>query len=105
MRFSNPPWRAAWERRHYASIRQEFDRRVRAGEFREVAHNGAGQQFTTTGMIRMEREIIARMQEGNRRGYNDPLLVSPQVRNSDRRPAPGTERRATQRRGRPIPLA
>ena len=47
-----------------ASIRQEFERRVRTGEFREVAHNGAGPRFTTTGMIRMEREIIARMQEG-----------------------------------------
>ena len=49
----------------YASIRQEFERRVGAGEFREVAHNGAGLHFTTTDMIRMEREIIARMQEGN----------------------------------------
>jgi ATP-dependent exoDNAse (exonuclease V) alpha subunit len=56
--------------------------RVRSGEFREVAHNGAGPHFTTTGMVRMEREIIARMQEGNRHGYNDPLMVSPQVRNS-----------------------
>ena len=64
----------------YASIRQEFDRRVRSGEFREVAYNGAGSHFTITGMIRMEREIIARMQEGNRRGYDDPMLVSAQVR-------------------------
>lgn len=72
----------------YAGIRQEFERRVRAGEFREIAQNGASQHFTTTGMIRMEREIIARMQEGNRRGYEDPLLVSPQVRNGikDRHP-------------------
>lgn len=64
------------------SIRQEFERRVRAGEFREVIHNGKGAHFTTAGMIRMEREVIARMQEGNRRGYDDPLLISPQVRNS-----------------------
>jgi ATP-dependent exoDNAse (exonuclease V) alpha subunit len=64
----------------YASIRQEFDRRVRAGEFRKVAHNGAGPHFTTNGMIRMEREILLRMQEGNRRSYDDPMLVSPQVR-------------------------
>ena len=72
----------------YASIRQEFERRVRKGEFREVAHNGAGPHFTTSGMIRMEHEIIARMHEGNRRGYNDLLLISPQVRNSieDRHP-------------------
>jgi conjugative relaxase-like TrwC/TraI family protein len=65
----------------HASIRQEFERRVCTGEFREVAHNGAGPHFTTTGMIHMERDIIARMQEGNRRSSSDPLLVSPQVRN------------------------
>jgi conjugative relaxase-like TrwC/TraI family protein len=72
----------------YASIRQEFERRVRTGEFRKVAHNGAGQHFTTTGMIRMEREILLRMQEGNRRGYDDHMLVSPQVRirTEDRHP-------------------
>jgi conjugative relaxase-like TrwC/TraI family protein len=64
----------------YASIRQEFERRVRTGEFREVTHNGSGSHFTTTGMIHMEREIIARMQEGNRPGYPEPMLVSPHVR-------------------------
>jgi len=80
----------------YASIRQEFERRVRTGEFREVAHSGAGSHFTTTNMIRMEREIIARMQEGNPRGCADPLFVAPQVRNSvsDRHP----ELNAAQRR-------
>ena len=65
----------------YANIQREFERRIRTGEFREVAHSGAGRQFTTTSMIRMEREIIDRMQEGNRRSSSDPLLVSPQVRN------------------------
>jgi conjugative relaxase-like TrwC/TraI family protein len=64
----------------YAAIQGEFDRRVRVGEFREVAQNGAGPHFTTTGMIRMEREIIARMQEGNRRTTSDSMLVSPYVR-------------------------
>jgi len=80
----------------YAAIRQEFDRRVRMGEFREVAHNGADPHFTTTRMIRMEREIIERMQEGNRRSSSDPLLVSPHVRNGikDRHP----ELSAAQRR-------
>ncbi len=79
----------------YAGIRQEFERRVRTGEFREIAHSGADRRFTTTEMIRMEREIIAWMQEGNRRGYGDPMLVSPQVRDSvrDRHP----ELSATQR--------
>jgi len=64
----------------YASIRQEFERRIKTGEFREIGHNGAGRQFTTTAMMHREREIIVRMQDGNRRGYGDPMLVSPQVR-------------------------
>jgi len=67
----------------YASIRQEFERRVKAGEFREVAHSGAGRQFTTSAMVRMEREIVARMQDGNRRDYGDPMLVSPQGADQD----------------------
>ena len=72
----------------YGGIVQEFERRVKTGEFREIGQSGAGQQFTTTAMMRMEREIIARMQEGNQRGYGDPMLVSPQVRISaeDRHP-------------------
>ncbi len=64
----------------YAQVRQEFERRIEAGEFREVSHVGAGQQFTTATMVRMEREIVGRMQEGNRRDYSDPMLVSPHVR-------------------------
>lgn len=80
----------------YASIRQEFESRVRTGEFRELDHKGAGQRFTTTGMIRMEREIIARIQEGNTRGHESPLLVSPQVRNEvrDRHPELSTAQRS-----------
>jgi ABC-type glutathione transport system ATPase component len=66
----------------------EFERRVEAGEFREVSHVGAGQQYTTTAMVRMEHEIIDRMQDGNRRDYSDPMLVSPRVRiaTEDRHP-------------------
>jgi conjugative relaxase-like TrwC/TraI family protein len=72
----------------YSSIHQEFERRVRTGEFREVANGGADRQFTTSAMVRMEREIITRMRDGNQRGYGDPMLVSPQVRISaeDRHP-------------------
>jgi len=72
----------------YTSIRQEFERRIKTGEFREVDRNGAGRQFTTTAMVRMEREIITRMQEGNQRGYGNPMLVSAQVRirTEDRHP-------------------
>ncbi|MGA2170910.1 MAG: MobF family relaxase [Terracidiphilus sp.] len=72
----------------YAKIRQEFERRIEAGEFREIPHVGAGQQFTTAAMERMEREIVGRMQEGNQRNYSDPMLVSPHVRiaTEDRHP-------------------
>lgn len=61
----------------YAHIRQEFSQRAARGEFRTV---GARQQYTTAAMLRMEREIVARMQEGNQRGMNDPMLASPRIR-------------------------
>jgi len=72
----------------YTQVRQEFERRIDAGEFQEVSQAGAGQQYTTAAMVRMEREIVARMQEGNRRDYSDPMLVPPQVRiaTEDRHP-------------------
>src|SRR5271168_1532971 len=40
-------------------------------------------------MIRMEREIVGHMQHGNQRGYDDAMLVSPQLRiwTEDRHPA------------------
>src|SRR3984893_4031227 len=50
------------------------------GQFTNDSHVGAGRQYTTAGMVRMEREIVSRMQEGNRRDYSDPMLVMPQVR-------------------------
>src|SRR5271155_1876532 len=64
----------------YAQVRREFERRIEAGEFREVLHTSAGQHYTTATMVRMEREIVGRMQEGNRCDYGDPMLVSPRVR-------------------------
>jgi conjugative relaxase-like TrwC/TraI family protein len=72
----------------YAHIRQEFVQRAARGEFRTVDHAGAGQQYTTAAMLRMEREIVTRMQEGNQRGMSDPMLVSPQIRitTEDRHP-------------------
>src|SRR5260370_6163850 len=79
----------------YAQVRQEFERRIGTGEFREVSHVGAGRQYTTAAMVRMEREVVGRMQEGNRRDYSDPMLVSPPVRiaTEDRHP----ELKASQR--------
>jgi conjugative relaxase-like TrwC/TraI family protein len=67
---------------NFAQVRQEFDRRVQAGEFRAVEYGPkhAGQQYTTAAMLRMERETIGQMQEGNRRGYSDPMLIEGRVR-------------------------
>jgi conjugative relaxase-like TrwC/TraI family protein len=72
----------------YAHIRQEFSQRAARGEFRTVDHGGAGQQYTTAAMLRMEREIVARMQEGNQRGASDPMLVDSHIRiaTEDRHP-------------------
>jgi hypothetical protein len=72
----------------YAHVRQEFEQRAARGEFRTVDHAGAGQQYTTAAMLRMEREIVARMQEGNQRGVNDPMLVDSHIRvaTEDRHP-------------------
>jgi flagellar biosynthesis GTPase FlhF len=72
----------------YSSIRQEFHRRIKTGEFQELSQIGARKLYTTRVMAGMEREIIARMLEGNRRGYSDPMLVSPHLRiaTEDRHP-------------------
>lgn len=64
----------------YSEIEQELNRRIRSGELREVAQNGTEQQFTTKEMIRLEREIIVRVQEGNHRDFSDPMLASSEVR-------------------------
>jgi hypothetical protein len=64
----------------YAHIRQEFVQRAARGEFRTVDHAGAGQQYTTAAMLRMEREIVTRMQEGNQRGVSDSMLVDARIR-------------------------
>jgi ATP-dependent exoDNAse (exonuclease V) alpha subunit len=72
---------------NFAQVRQEFDKRVQTGEFRAPEPNSRqygpkhkDQQYTTAAMLRMERETIGQMQEGNRRGYSDPMLVEGRVR-------------------------
>jgi len=72
---------------NFAQIRQEFERRVQTGEFRVVELSAKqrgqkhdGPRYTTEAMLRMERETIGRMQEGNRRGADDPMLVAPRLR-------------------------
>jgi len=76
----------------YAQVRQEFAHRAVRGEFRTV---GAGQQYTTATMLRMEREIVAKMQEGNQRGVNAPTLVNARIRiaTEDRHPELNTSQR------------
>ncbi len=73
----------------YGQVRHEFEQRVMRGEFRafEQTDGRAAPQYTTAEMIRMEKEIVGRMQRGNERGY-DPMLVSPQLRiwTEDRHP-------------------
>jgi len=72
----------------YGNIQQEFQRRVNTGEFQELSQIGARRQYTTRVMAGMEREIVRRMLEGNRRDYSDPMLVSPSIRiaTEDRHP-------------------
>jgi conjugative relaxase-like TrwC/TraI family protein len=66
----------------YGEARREFAQRVAAGEFRCLGQREghAAPQYTSAEMVRMEREIVERMQAGNHRTYSDPMLVSPQVR-------------------------
>ncbi|WP_420238255.1 MobF family relaxase [Telmatobacter bradus] len=71
----------------YDEVRQEFSRRVTSGEFCIISHKEgrAAPQYTTAEMVRMEKAIIAGMQQGN---HGDFMLVSPQVRiwTEDRHP-------------------
>jgi conjugative relaxase-like TrwC/TraI family protein len=59
----------------YSQVRQEFEQRMHVGEFREAQASVRGPQITTAAMVRMEREIVAQMQQGNQRGYGDPMLL------------------------------
>ena len=66
----------------YEQVRHEFAQRVQRGEFVAVApiEARAAPMYTTAEMIRMEQEIVARMQSGNQRYFTDPMLVSPSLR-------------------------
>lgn len=74
----------------YSQVRKEFEQRVAKGEFRAIERTDgrAAPLYTTSEMIRMEREIVGHMQRGNQRGYDDPMLVSPQLKiwTEDRHP-------------------
>jgi conjugative relaxase-like TrwC/TraI family protein len=66
----------------YEQVRHEFAQRVQRGEFVAVGpiEGRAAPMYTTVEMIRMEQEIVARMQSGNQRYFTDPMLVSPSLR-------------------------
>ncbi|WP_158748823.1 MobF family relaxase [Acidobacterium sp. S8] len=66
----------------YNQVRQEFEQRVIRGEFRRVERmdGRAGPQYTTAEMVRLEREIVGSMQQGNLRGFENSMLVSPPLR-------------------------
>lgn len=53
----------------YSQVRQEFDRRLQGGEFRAAQASVRGPQITTSAMLRLERETVQLMQEGNKRGF------------------------------------
>ncbi len=75
-----------WGETTYAHIRQEFAQRAARGR---VPHSRSRTAVhPPPAMLRMERDIITRMQEGNQRGMSDPMLVSPQIRiaTEDRHP-------------------
>lgn len=67
---------------NFSEVRQEFDRRAQTGEFRTVQHGPKheGQQYTTAETLRMERETIGHMKDGNQRGVADPMLLDGRAR-------------------------
>ncbi len=66
----------------YEQVRHEFAQRVQRGEFVAVGpiEGRAAPLYTTAEMVRMEQDIVGRMQSGNQRTYSDPMLVSPSLR-------------------------
>jgi len=65
---------------NFQQAREELERRVKTGEFRvlEPQEGEAGRRFTTAEMIRLEKETIARMQDGNQRSVETSPLVRPE---------------------------
>ena len=62
-----------------SQMRAEFDRRIAQGEFRAVP-SAPEAQYTTAAMLRMVRETVARMQEGNRAAPGNAPLVEARPR-------------------------
>lgn len=66
----------------YGQVRQEFEQRVRRGEFRIVNRpdGRAAPQYTTAEMVRMEREIVGLVQKSKESRNENSMLVSPVLR-------------------------
>jgi len=66
----------------YSQVRQEFEQRVIRGEFHRMERmdGRAAPQYTTAEMVRLEREIVGSMRQGNQRSYENSMLVSPPLR-------------------------
>jgi len=65
---------------NFQQAREELERRVKTGDFRvlEPREGEAGRRFTTAEMVRLEKETIARMQDGNQRSVETSPLVRPE---------------------------
>jgi hypothetical protein len=77
----------------YEQVRHEFAQRVQHGEFLAVGHGEgrAAPLYTTAEMVRMEQEIIGRMQSGNQRTYTDPIAGFASAADCHRGPPYGVE--------------
>ena len=82
----------------YRHVRQDFEQRVRDGEFRQVERSDgrAAPQYTTSEMLRLEREMIGFVQKGNESRYESSMLVSPilRIRVEDEHPELSKSQRA-----------
>lgn len=65
---------------NFQQAREELKQRVKTGEFRILApqEGEAGRRYTTAEMIRLEKETISRMQDGNQRSVTNSPLVRPE---------------------------
>ena len=81
----------------HGQVRQEFERRMQAGEFRQAPATVRGPQMTTAEMVRMEREIVFVMRQGNERNLSHPMLIEGRERldTVDRHPELNTSQRKT----------
>ncbi len=81
----------------HSQVRQEFERRLQAGEFRDAPANVRGPQITTAEMVRMEREIVSIMRQGNERSSSSPMLLEGRERADtvDRHPELNASQRKT----------